>query len=37
MKSNQKSKSDITYKIEVQAITINTDEYMTDWNENESY
>ena len=34
---NQKLKFDMTYKIEVKAITINNNENMTDWKENESY
>ena len=37
MKSNQKPKLNITYNIEVKDITINSDEYMTDWNGNELY
>ena len=37
IKSNQKFKFDMTYKIEVKAITINNNENMTDWKENESY
>ena len=37
IKSNQKLKFDITYKIKIKSIAINKDEYVTHWNKNELY